>query len=149
LTDNIANRANQWVRFDEATGVWVTPIVDVGQGLLLPAGRVLQAVPELRFTVIGDPLTELAADPFQVFCFFGKDNDPEGPEFQAQWEPMFRSRRRLIFGQKRTDLRVGDSITYATVVQLPDDWTPNATAVVRKVGVRLKSKESLVEAVTV
>lgn len=104
LSPNITNVASVWMGYDEPSGLWTEPILDVGDNQ--PSGKIVDVRPQIQFTAIGDPETLLAYSPLQVLKFFGSDNTIEN--IHQQFLEMLLLKRRLRTTVKGTNFKVGD-----------------------------------------
>lgn len=105
----VTSWCSQWIRFDEGSGNWQDPILDLRTGPSSPNGEILEIIPELNFMEIGMPTQRKNLDTYDVFCFFGQEHGFDDPKVRAQWEDIFRTKRAITCHAKGTDYQIGDA----------------------------------------
>lgn len=136
----IPNAASVWIRYNEATQSWESPIIDVGNNT--PEGRIFDIRPELRFYAPG---TEILLDysPFDIWNFFGREGDYS--TLQTQYIDMFRNQKRFITSVKGLNYRVGDTTRF---INAPNSLISNSRFLVRKAANNLNEETTELEMVS-
>lgn len=137
----LPSSCRQWVRFDEESGLWEEPILDIFDGMNAPRGEILEITPGLEFMEPAIPNHVRDFDPFDVFCFFGQEDDYSDTRILAQWESMFRVKRGIACLARNTDYRIGDGF-YSNGKLFPDDLRLGHQVLVRHAENNFTKKET-------
>jgi hypothetical protein len=108
----IRTLVNAWVRYDELSRTWTTPILDLNNAAP-PQGEVLDIRPRLRFHEIANPTSFIEENPYYAFCFFGRELNVTDSVWRNQWLDLFTTRRKVRVTVKDIEYKLGQNIDLA------------------------------------
>ena len=127
-----------WIRYNETTGKWDTPILDNQGGVNVPEGNIFETIPALRFNDSKD------FNPDDLVAFFGRESGDANWEnvFETQFLGELTTKHKISCTVDATGFKIGDAFF------ISQGLVPQFTKTgfyVKKASVHLNPKDSKTE----